>query len=92
MASNPSLLLLPHLSSLAHSLQDRFPVLVHLEFGDHDLAWVNANGNRLAVGLLFGDPFNMDDVFKTVDGCDFAFTAFVRASGHDDFVVFADGY
>ena len=33
----------------------------------------------------------MDDVFETVDGCDLAFTAFVRAASDDDFVVFAKG-
>lgn len=33
----------------------------------------------------------MDDVFKTVDGGDFALAAFVGAAGYGNFVVFADG-
>ena len=33
----------------------------------------------------------MDEVFKTIDGDDFALTAFVGAAGDDDFVVFAYG-
>lgn len=33
----------------------------------------------------------MNDVFESVDGNDFAFTAFVRASCDLDLVVFADG-
>ena len=33
----------------------------------------------------------MDDIFETVNGGDFAFAAFVDATGYGDFVVFADG-
>jgi hypothetical protein len=33
----------------------------------------------------------VDKVFETVDGGDFAFTAFVGAADDCDFVVFADG-
>ena len=33
----------------------------------------------------------MDEVFQSVDGCDFAFAAFVRASDNQYFVVFSDG-
>ena len=33
----------------------------------------------------------MDEVFESVDGCDFAFTAFIRASDNQDFIVFSDG-
>ena len=33
----------------------------------------------------------MNDIFESVDGGHFAFTAFVVAAGDDHFVVFADG-
>lgn len=33
----------------------------------------------------------MDDVFQTVDGCDFALGVLVGATDDADFVVFADG-
>lgn len=52
---------------------------------------MDADWYRLPIRLLAGDALNVDDVFETVDGCDFAFTTFVGAAGDDDFVIFADG-
>ena len=34
----------------------------------------------------------MNDVFQSVDGGDFAFATFIRASCDDDFVIFSDWY
>jgi len=39
---------------------------------------MNTDGYRLSVGLLAGNTLNVDDIFKTVDRCDFAFAAFIR--------------
>jgi hypothetical protein len=51
---------------------------------------VNANGDGLARGLVLGDSLDVDDVFETVDGGDLSFTALVRASDNEDFVILAD--
>lgn len=45
----------------------------------------------MPVGLFSHDPLNVHDVFKAVDGYDFAFAAFVGAARDHDFVIFADG-
>jgi len=47
--------------------------------------------HALAVAFLAGEALDMDNVFETVDGDDFAFAAFAGAAGYQDFVVFADG-
>lgn len=51
---------------------------------------MNAERYRLTIGLFPHNTLNVHDVFETVDGYDFAFAAFVGASGDEDFVVFAD--
>lgn len=78
-------------SALLYPLQNAFPVLVQLQLDDGTVAGVNADWHGLPVRLLARDALDVDDVFQTVDGCDFAFTAFVGAAGDDDFVIFADG-
>jgi hypothetical protein len=51
---------------------------------------VDADGDRLTVGLLARDSLDLNEVFETVDGGDFAFTALVGSSHNGDFVVLAD--
>lgn len=46
----------------------------------------------LTIGLLPCEPLDVDDIFKTVDGCDFALATFVAPSYDLDFVVFANRY
>lgn len=82
---------LDSLATLSDSLQDLFSVLVELELCDDDFAWVDADGNGLAVGLLAGHSLNVDEELQSVDRCDFALTAFVGASDDSDLVVFSDG-
>ena len=41
---------------------------------------MDADGYGLAIGFFAGDTLDVDDVFETVDGGDFAFTAFVGTS------------
>ena len=87
-------LLLPRclssLSPLAYPLQYLLSVLVQLHFRDHNLAWVYADRYALSIGLLPRDSFDVNEVFETVDRCDFAFSAFVGAAYNEDFVVFSD--
>ena len=73
----PLLLLLP---ALSNPLQDILPILIQLQLDDLHLARVNANRHSLPVRLVFRDALDVDDVFETVDGCDFAFAAFVAAA------------
>jgi hypothetical protein len=84
-------LLLVLLTTLGDTLQDLLTVLVELELGDDDLGGSDAEGNRLAVGLLAGDTLDVDDPLETVDGCDLALTALVAATDNGDLVVLADG-
>ncbi len=51
---------------------------------------MEAEGNRLARGLLLDDTLDVDDVFETVDGGDLAFATLLRASDNQNFIVFAD--
>jgi hypothetical protein len=44
----------------------------------------------MTVGLFSDNALNVHHVFKTVDGDDFAFAAFVGPSRDENFVVFAD--
>ena len=48
--------------------------------------------NRLTIHFFPIDTLDMDNVFQTVDGGDFAFATFVRTARDEDLVVFADGY
>ena len=88
-------LLLPSLSlrfsSLANSLQDAVPILVYFQLRYSHFTWRYSQRYALPVALLAHDTLDVDDVFETVDGCDFALAAFVGPAGDYDFIVFADG-
>lgn len=51
---------------------------------------MDADGSRLARGLLADDALDVDLIFETVDGGDFAFTALVRPSDDEHLIVFSD--
>lgn len=70
-------LLLNVLSSFAHTFKYALSVLVHFQLVHDNFAWVNADRNTLAIRLLSGDSFDMDDVLEAVDGCDLPFATFV---------------
>ena len=84
-------LLFDVLSSLAHSLQYAFSILVHLQLVDNDLTRMNTDWDALAVRLFSRNSFDMDQVLQAVDGCDLPFATFVRPSHYCNFVVFSDG-
>jgi hypothetical protein len=84
-------LLLHHLPPLADPLQNLLPILVELQLVDNDLTRVHADRHGLAVRLLPRDALDVNEIFETVHGGDFAFSAFVGAADNCDFVVFADG-
>ena len=77
---------------LRDPLQNALPVLIQLQLRDDDFRGVDAQRHRLTVGFLAGDALDVDDIFETVDGGDFALAAFVGAADDGDFVVFADGH
>lgn len=66
-------------------------VLVELEASDDDVAGVDAEGNRLAGGLVAGDALNVDDVLEAVNRGDLALLVLVEATDDPDLVVLADG-
>lgn len=98
-----TLLLLLHMTSLflplcllcfpplRDSLQYVLPILIDLQFRDHDFARRNAQWYALSVALFARDSLDVDDIFQTVDGCHLPFTTFVGTAGYNDFVVFANG-
>lgn len=71
--------------------QDVLTVLVKLELGDDDVGGVDAQGGRLAGGLVAGDTLDVNDIFETVDGGDLALAALGGASDNHDLVVLANG-
>jgi hypothetical protein len=71
-------------------LQYALTVLVQLQLLNDAVRRMDADGYRLTRGFLADYTLNVDDVFETVDRRYFAFTAFVRTAGNDDFVVFPD--
>ena len=90
------------LLGLAHLFLVRFPpmrdalqyllsVLIHFELRYLDLRGCDTERHALTIALLARDPFHMDDIFKAVDGSDFALATFVAAAHDNDFVVFAEG-
>ena len=52
---------------------------------------MNASGNALTVGLFACNSLNVDNIFETVDGGDFALTALICASDDGNLVIFSDG-
>jgi len=74
------------------SLKDRPPVLVKLEGGDNDVAWVDTNGDRRAVRLVPLDTVDVDNPLFTVDLGDLPLTTLVFSADNPDFVILANGY
>ena len=52
---------------------------------------MDTDGDGLAGRLFLDDTLDVDDVFKTVDGCDLALATLIGASYDSDFVVLSDG-
>jgi len=74
------------------SFKDRPPILVKLERGDDDVAWVNANGDRRAVRLVPLDTVDVDNPLFTVDLGHLSLTTLVLSTDDPDFVILANGY
>lgn len=53
---------------------------------------MDADWDRLAIGLLTADSLDVDDIFEAVDGCDLSFTALVGSPHNGDFIIFANWY
>jgi len=74
------------------SLKDRPPVLVNLEGGNNDVAWVDTNGDRGAVRLVSLDTIDVDNPFFTVHLGDLSLTTLVFSADDPDFVILTNGY
>jgi len=95
--SNSSLWLgigLPSLSPIPKSfpLQNRLPIPVHLQLCNRQITRANPHGRTRPTDLFTRDTFNVYNPSFAVHSGDPAFAAFVVASCHDDFVVFAEGH
>jgi hypothetical protein len=58
-------------------VKNRLPVLIQLDGGNDDIAWVDANGGCRAIRLVALDSVDVDDPLFPVNLCDFAFPALV---------------
>ena len=74
------------------SIKDCPPILVKLEGGNNDIAWVDANGNRRAVRLVPLDAIDVDDPLFTVDLSDLSLATLVLSTDNPDLVILANGY
>jgi len=74
------------------SLKDRPSILVKLEGGNDNVAWVNANGDRRAIRLVPLDTIDVDNPLFTVDLGDLSLTTLVFSSDNPDFVILTNGY
>ena len=74
------------------SLKDRPPILVELEGGNNDVAWVNANGDRRAIRLVPLDTIDVDNPLFTVNLGDLSLTTLVFSADNPDLVILTDGY
>lgn len=81
---------LGQLSAFADSLQDVLTIFVELQFADDDFAWMNTNWNWLTVWFLSSDSFDVDEVFESVNRCDFSLFAFVASSNDGNFIILSD--
>jgi hypothetical protein len=83
--------LLGQLAADPGALKDGLTVLVELELGDDDVAGVDTEGYGLAGSLLAGDTLNVDNIFETVNGGNFALLLLVETTDDHDLVILADG-
>ena len=74
------------------SFKDRPPILVKLESGDDDVAWVDANGDRGAIRLVPLDTIDVDNPLFTVDLGDFSLATLVFSADDPDFVILSHWY
>lgn len=79
-------------AAVSLALEQVLTVLVHVQLGDDDVAGLDADGDGLAVDLLAGDAFDVDDPLATVHLDNLAFTTLVGTADDHDFVVDADGH
>ena len=74
------------------SLKDRPPILVELEGGNDDIAWVNTNGDRRAIRLVPLDTIDVDNPLFTVDLGDLSLTTLVFSTDNPDFIILPNRY
>jgi len=74
------------------SLKDCPSILVKLEGGDNDVAWVDANRDRRAIRLVPLDTIDVDNPLFTVDLGDLSLATLVFSADNPDFVILANGY
>lgn len=74
------------------SFKDCSPILVKLEGGNNNVAWMDTNGDRRAVRLVPLDTIDVDDPLFTVNLGDLSLTALVFSTDDPDFVILTNGY
>jgi hypothetical protein len=72
------------------SVKNGLAGLVHLNFCDDAVGWVDSLVDSLTINLISGSSLNMDDILLTVAGDDFALTTLELANTDLDFIVFAN--
>lgn len=74
------------------SLKDCPPILVKLEGGNNDVAWVDADWDRRAVRLVPLHAIDVDDPLFAVNLGDLPLTTLVLSTDNPDFVILTNGY
>merc|ERR1712159_886561 len=72
------------------AVQDSTTILIQLQFGDHNIGWVNPDIHRGAIALLTGDTLDVNNVLLTVHLDHLAFTSTLATTHNNHLVVLAD--
>ena len=74
------------------SFKNRPSILVELKGSNHDVAWVDANGNGRTVRLVPLDTVDVDNPLFTVDLGDLSLTTLVFSTDNPNFVILSHRY
>jgi len=72
--------------------KNRPPILVELKGSNHDVAWVNANGDGRTVRFVPLDTVDVDNPLFTVDLGDLPLTTLVFSADNPNFVILSHRY
>jgi len=72
-------------------VKNRLPILIQLDSGNYDVAWVDTNGRRRTIRFVTLDTVYVDDPFFPVYLCDLTLPALVLPADDQDFIIFANG-
>merc|ERR1740117_1502610 len=72
------------------AIQQSLAVLIHLDFSNHDLGWVNADGHGLSIGLVASDALHVNAPLLAVDLGHLALSVMVVTTDDHDLIITAN--